>query len=231
MTVPKLFASNAPPYEPGLVTRWDVVAFDEVAGSHFKRPEDKQLYKDYMELGLDGAKMREEEIRFFFFTDDKHSYLMKEREAQGISTGDGVFVLGFPLGIRGTSQNYVIARKGIIARVDEEVLKDHYFFVDVSAYPGNSGGPVVIEVDIISVGNTKHVEQTRLIGVVSEGVAYREIAVSQQTRAPRVVFEEQTGLVKAVPIDSVIEAIDLYLQKKEVPVAEKSVDSEVPKTY
>jgi ATP-dependent Lon protease len=51
VTIPKLFASNAPPYEPGLVTRWDVIAFDEVAGSHFKRPEDKQLYKDYMELG------------------------------------------------------------------------------------------------------------------------------------------------------------------------------------
>ena len=51
VTIPKLFASNAPPYEPGLVTRWDLVAFDEVAGSHFKRPEDKQLYKDYMELG------------------------------------------------------------------------------------------------------------------------------------------------------------------------------------
>lgn len=51
VTIPKLFASNAPPYEPGLVTRWDVVAFDEVAGAHFRRPEDKQLYKDYMELG------------------------------------------------------------------------------------------------------------------------------------------------------------------------------------
>jgi ATP-dependent Lon protease len=51
VTIPKLFASNSPPYEPGLVTRWDVVAFDEVAGSHFKKPEDKQLYKDYMELG------------------------------------------------------------------------------------------------------------------------------------------------------------------------------------
>jgi ATP-dependent Lon protease len=51
VTIPKLFASNAPPYEPGLVTRWDAVAFDEVAGSHFRRPEDKQLYKDYMELG------------------------------------------------------------------------------------------------------------------------------------------------------------------------------------
>lgn len=51
VSIPKLFASNAPPYEAGLVTRWDAIAFDEVAGSHFKKPEDKQLYKDYMELG------------------------------------------------------------------------------------------------------------------------------------------------------------------------------------
>jgi len=51
VTVPKLFVSNAPPFTPGLVTRWDVVAFDEVAGSHFRKAEDKQLYKDYMELG------------------------------------------------------------------------------------------------------------------------------------------------------------------------------------
>ena len=51
VTIPKLFASNAPPYEPGLITKWDVVAFDEVAGPQFNRPEDKQLYKDYMELG------------------------------------------------------------------------------------------------------------------------------------------------------------------------------------
>ncbi len=51
VTIPKLFASNAPPYEPGLVTKWDLVAFDEVAGPQFNKTEDKQLYKDYMELG------------------------------------------------------------------------------------------------------------------------------------------------------------------------------------
>jgi ATP-dependent Lon protease len=51
VTIPKLFASNAPPYEPGLVTKWDLVAFDEVAGPQLNKTEDKQLYKDYMELG------------------------------------------------------------------------------------------------------------------------------------------------------------------------------------
>jgi ATP-dependent Lon protease len=51
VTVPKLFVENSPPYRIGLVGVWDVVAFDEVAGSQFRRPEEKQIYKDYMEMG------------------------------------------------------------------------------------------------------------------------------------------------------------------------------------
>ena len=35
--------------KPGLVVRYDLVAFDEVAGSHFKKENDKQMYKGYME--------------------------------------------------------------------------------------------------------------------------------------------------------------------------------------
>ncbi|NIM13880.1 MAG: protease Lon-related BREX system protein BrxL [Candidatus Aminicenantes bacterium] len=35
--------------KPGLVVRYDTVAFDEVAGSHFKNESDKQMYKGYME--------------------------------------------------------------------------------------------------------------------------------------------------------------------------------------
>ena len=37
--------------KPGLVVRYDLVAFDEVAGSHFKNQSDGQMYKGYMEQG------------------------------------------------------------------------------------------------------------------------------------------------------------------------------------
>lgn len=181
-------------------------------------------------LSINGRKLREEGIRFFFFTEDAHTYLMRDREASGIATGDGVFVLGFPMGIRGASQNFVIARKGVIARVDEEVLRDHYFFLDVSAYPGNSGGPVVIEADIQAVGGTKTVSQTRLIGVVSEGITYQEVAVSQQTRQPRVVFQEQTGLVKVVPMDVVVEVIDKYIESQGAQPPERRVEAPTPES-
>ncbi len=35
--------------KPGLVVKYDLVAFDEVSGSHFKKENDKQMYKGYME--------------------------------------------------------------------------------------------------------------------------------------------------------------------------------------
>ena len=37
--------------KPGLVVRYDTVAFDEVAGTNFKTETDKQMYKGYMEQG------------------------------------------------------------------------------------------------------------------------------------------------------------------------------------
>jgi ATP-dependent Lon protease len=37
--------------KPGLVVKYDMVAFDEVAGAHFNKENDKQMYKGYMEQG------------------------------------------------------------------------------------------------------------------------------------------------------------------------------------
>lgn len=37
--------------KPGLVVKYDVVAFDEVAGNNFKSANDKDMYKGYMEQG------------------------------------------------------------------------------------------------------------------------------------------------------------------------------------
>ena len=52
-TVPNLFGRNTPrKTEPGLVSQWDVVAFDEVAGlDRVSDPQALQIFKDYMESG------------------------------------------------------------------------------------------------------------------------------------------------------------------------------------
>jgi ATP-dependent Lon protease len=49
--VPDLFGWKNRKDKPGLVLKYDLVAFDEVAGSTFKNETDKQTYKDYMEMG------------------------------------------------------------------------------------------------------------------------------------------------------------------------------------
>lgn len=54
-TTAKLFASNAPRHGGiGLVGHWDVVAFDEVAGMHFKDANAVQIMKGYMANGTFG---------------------------------------------------------------------------------------------------------------------------------------------------------------------------------
>ena len=49
--VPDLFGWKNRRDKPGLVLKFDMVAFDEVAGSNFKTESDKQMYKGYMEQG------------------------------------------------------------------------------------------------------------------------------------------------------------------------------------
>jgi S1-C subfamily serine protease len=174
-------------------------------------------------LPISGQKLKEEGIRFFFFAEGLHTFLSSQFKEIGISTGDGIFVLGFPLGIRGKTRNFVIVRQGIVARVDEEVLKEHFFFIDAQIYPGSSGGPVILKPEQVSIIGTKSVGRAGLIGVISKGITYQEVAISEQTGRPRIVFEEQTGLVAVVPVDLVIEAIDTFLKEKGEPKSKEKI--------
>ena len=81
-------------------------------------------------------------------------------------------VMGFlfwdPLGLAGKERNYVIVRQGIIARV-QHWLKGHArtFMIDASIFPGNSGGPVFLKPEIVSIEGTKSNNRCVLIGMVS----------------------------------------------------------------
>lgn len=54
-------------------------------------------------------------------------FFAKDFAEKNITIGDGLYVLGFPMSISGKTRNYVIARQGIIARVDDEVLSNRFF--------------------------------------------------------------------------------------------------------
>ena len=121
--------------------------------------------------------------------------------------GDGVFVIGFPLGLVGDARNYPIVRYGVIARIQDWIRRHKdTFLIDAPAFPGNSGGPVVLKPETTAIAKTKAITHCLLVGVISKQLRSREVAVSERTGAPRVVFEEDTGLAEVVPVEMVQEA-------------------------
>ncbi len=167
---------------------------------------------DIAVMSINASVLNAAKIQFAFFADDSHVLTHKEAAAEGLSEGDGVFVFGFPMGNVGAERNYVVVRQGIIARIRDSLAGAvKTFLIDASVFPGNSGGPVVTRPEITSIEGTKAINKASLIGVVSAYLPYHDVAISQQTRRPRIIFEENSGLASIVPVDRVIETIDAYV--------------------
>ncbi|SRR6266436_244102 len=181
-------------------------------------------------VGMTAARMlREEGIEFIYFRPGDIAMLGQMSEL-GIAAGDEIFLLGFPMGMSGVERKYVIARGGIIARIDEEILKETYgFLIDSAVFPGNSGGPVIVKPTRDSLHGKKAVDRAYVIGVVKSYIPYREVAYSLATNppTPRVEFMENSGLAYVVPMDFVKEAADELMRKagpKAVPEEPKVID-------
>ena len=164
---------------------------------------------DVSVVHLNGAYLRQQGLQSTFFAADFHVADKAKMKEIGSSIGDEVFVLGFPMGISGTlERNYVIARRGSIARIEDTLTSNaKTFLIDAFIFPGNSGGPVVSAPDLNSIAGTKAQNQAYLIGMVRGYVPYTDIAVSQQTGHPRMVSEENSGLAEVIPVDYINETI------------------------
>ena len=129
-------------------------------------------------------------------------------ELSSITEGTGVFLIGFPLALIGDARNFPIVRSGVIARIQDWLSgAEDTFLIDAPAFPGNSGGPVIVRPDTAAISGTTAIAHALLIGVVSENIRSREVAVSAQTGETRVVFLENTGLSRVVPIRSIKETL------------------------
>jgi len=152
-----------------------------------------------------------EGIEFTYFPPEQIAMLGQMKDL-GIAAGDDIFLLGFPMGMSGVERKYVIARGGIIARIDDEILKEaHGFRIDSAVFPGNSGGPVIVKPTNVSLKGGK----AYVIGVVKSYIPYREVAYSLATNppTPRVEFMENSGLAFVVPMDFVKETADELMKR------------------
>lgn len=169
---------------------------------------------DVAVVRLNVGKLQQDGVELSWFAADKQTFTLDQIKTVQIAEGDGVFVLGFPLGEAGTERNYTIVRQGIIARAQDWLSgATNTFLIDASIFPGNSGGPVLLKPELASVEGTKSNNRCMLIGMVSSYLPYREIAVSQQTGRQRMLFEENSGLGVVVPHDMIAETVKVEFEK------------------
>lgn len=133
-----------------------------------------------------------------------------------------------------------IVRKGVISRVNN----NDTFYIDGSAFPGNSGSPIFLFPTPIKISNggisIGAPTKISLLGVMGAYLPYQDVALSQQTGRPRVIFEENTGLSliwSTKFIDQIIQSEDFKKQVKtikdslpKVPVQNKVESDPVNKT-
>jgi S1-C subfamily serine protease len=213
-------------YRIALVTNRHVVEDQEFLGVKFNKTDRAQRYRldlkdeqgkelwrthanfDIAVMPINVEVLQSEGAEFRFLADDKIIANVKRMAELGVFAGDDIFVMGFPMGLAGTTKKYAVVRGGVIARLDDEVIRDeNAFWIDAAIYPGNSGGPVVLRPTVSAIEGTRAVTQAYVIGIVSGYIPYRDVAVSQQSRRPRVIFEENSGLASVVPMDAVLAAV------------------------
>ncbi|WP_312825614.1 hypothetical protein [Epilithonimonas sp.] len=122
------------------------------------------------------------------------------------------------MGLIGTDRQHVILRNGCIARIrDLFENRNTDFIVDALVFPGNSGGPVILKPEIINIEGTKVNNKAALIGIIKSYIPYQDTAVSLQTKRPRIIFEDNTGLSLVEPVDHIFETIENYKKLKMIP--------------
>jgi hypothetical protein len=163
---------------------------------------------DVAVVPINGPMLLDKGISFEHFDSDVVVAPREKMKEIEVSEGDGVFVLGFPMGLSGKQRNYVILRQGAIARIAEMLGNaSTTFMLDCFVFPGNSGGPVILKPDMVSIQNTKSNDKAYLIGMVLDTKDYTDVAYSKQTGQPRVLFEENSGLADIIPMDYIDETI------------------------
>jgi hypothetical protein len=141
-----------------------------------------------------------------------------------VETSD-VFFVSYQPGISNLvtdTKVHPIIRKGSIARVN----KNKTIYIDGSVFPGNSGSPVFILPSPIrytskgvNIGNDNI--GGKFLGIISQYMPYSEVAISQQTGRPRIIFEENTGL-------SLLFSNEFVLEISETDDCKEFIDKNTP---
>ena len=159
-------------------------------------------YADVAVMRIRADLIDRENISIQVFVSDSVTIDKNQAIDSNIGEGEPVFLIGFPSGWRPGRRDYPIVRDGILAQIEGWKNDDHKtLLIDGSAFPGNSGGPVLLK-NYTWKHDGEWVNTPALIGVVSA-----------RTAAPGIAGGIETGdLVVVEPVDAIEEAIAYALQ-------------------
>lgn len=156
---------------------------------------------DVAVVKLDDSVLASSRIQIQAFISNRDVFSLRGGSRE-LREGSSIFVLGYPLGLVSEQGQFAICRGGCIARIrDFYAGQSSDFLIDAAAFRGNSGGPVLATLPMYS-GLV-----VALVGIVYSNVLYREAAINPQTNEPRIMYEQNSGLAKVVPIDCVADCI------------------------
>ncbi len=186
----------------------------------------KKIWKEHFDPSVDLAVTRinvgflqSKNMRFSFFQENDHVSFLDDLKDGALSEGDPVYVLGFPMGQIRSDRLYTICRLGVVARCRDWLEgRSKEILVDAAVFPGNSGGPVIAGIYIAGITGTKARQRADLIGIVQSYIPYQDVAISVQTKRPRIVFEENSGLASVIPTDFLREIIREIHKQLEIPI-------------
>lgn len=160
---------------------------------------------------LNAAMLQAYERRFRCFLIGEELVNVAQIRKEGISEGDSVYLLGYPLGnvIVDRDRHYTIVRSGTIARIRDvfEGRRSH-FLLDVQNFPGNSGGPVVLKPEAISIAGIPSIRQPYIIGIARAYLPSEDARVSPYTGKKYDSIFENSGLAVAVTSDCIMQTIE-----------------------
>ncbi len=171
---------------------------------------------DVVAISINTSVLKNDNSKYSFYSLELHLLKIADMMTHGITEGDFIHTLGFPMNLIGYLKMVPICRMGCIANISElyeNNTKNVNFIIDTQTFPGNSGGPVILRPELTSVGGSKKHDTAYLIGILHSYIPYREETISLQTGQTRTIFEENSGLTLVHPVDYIVRTVLLEAKR------------------
>ena len=164
---------------------------------------------DIAAFPLPGSALRELDVTEAFLQSDAQCWSVAQMREAELSEGDGVYVLGYPMGIMSRGLQRAVCRSGCMARI-----RDFYddqsqpFLIDAQVFPGNSGGLVITCPDLTTLEGSKAITKAAAIGIVTSVETHWSRGRLDDGTPVRVM--DPAGIGGVLPMDRVVETIAYY---------------------